>query len=121
MADHAARTSSGSADYPSRMPEGSPSAATERSPSAATEGSSAARHNVEPPAGEETGSRRLLVVLAYFAGWLLVALPVAGNAFLTAERDTVLAGHDATVSPTNDGWATIDLGAYLPNVRYPTG
>ncbi|MBA2446222.1 MAG: hypothetical protein H0V49_12950, partial [Nocardioidaceae bacterium] len=66
------------------------------------------------------GLRRLVVILAYFAGWLLVAVPVAYNAFLTAERDTVLAGHDAAISPTSDGFATIDLGAYLPNVRYPT-
>lgn len=66
------------------------------------------------------GPRRLVVIAAYVAGWLLVAVPVAYHAFLAAERDTVLAGHHATVSPTSNGFATIDLGAYLPNVRYPT-
>ena len=25
-----------------------------------------------------------------------------------------------TVSPTRDGWATFDLGAFLPDMRYPT-
>jgi hypothetical protein len=58
---------------------------------------------------------------AYFVGWAVIAVPVAVYAFLHDSRTTVLASHDATVSPTVDGWATVDLGAYLPNVRYPTG
>ncbi|MEJ7743184.1 MAG: metallophosphoesterase [Nocardioidaceae bacterium] len=64
--------------------------------------------------------RQLLVILAFVGCWLIVAAPVAYHAFMTAERQTVIAGHDATVSPTTDGFATVDLGAYLPNVRYPT-
>lgn len=75
----------------------------------------------QPPSDKSAGRRRLVVILAYVAGWLALAVPVAYHAFVTAERDTVVAGHDATVSPTVDGYATIDLGAYLPNVRYPTG
>jgi hypothetical protein len=35
-------------------------------------------------------------------------------------RPTVIAGHDVTVRPTHDGYATLELGAYLPNLRYPT-
>jgi Calcineurin-like phosphoesterase len=58
---------------------------------------------------------------AYTLGWAVIAVPVAVYGFLHDSRTTVLASHDATVSPTLDGWATIDLGAYLPNVRYPTG
>ncbi len=79
------------------------------------------RQDEAAPAQERNWPRRSLVILAYFAGWLVVAVPVAYNAFLTAERDSIIAGHDATVSPSLDGFATIDLGAYLPNVRYPTG
>ena len=41
--------------------------------------------------------------------------------FLHGSRTTVVAGHDAVVRPSLDGWATLDLGPYLPNVRYPTG
>jgi hypothetical protein len=53
--------------------------------------------------------------------WLLVALPTAAAMFLTGSRATVLAGHDAVVRPSLDGFATLDLGPYLPNLRYPTG
>ncbi len=35
-------------------------------------------------------------------------------------RDSVIAGHDVTVSPSDDSYATLDLGAFLPNLRYPT-
>lgn len=51
----------------------------------------------------------------------MVAIPVAYHGFMTDSRDAVIASHDARVSPTHDGYATVNLGAYLPNVRYPTG
>ncbi len=54
------------------------------------------------------------------AVWLLVALPAAVALFLNGSRTIVLAGHDAVVRPSLDGWATVDLGPYLPNVRYPS-
>jgi Calcineurin-like phosphoesterase len=60
------------------------------------------------------------VGLAYLLGWAVIAVPVAYHAFMTDERATVIAGHDVVVSPTRDGWATFDLGALLPDVRYPT-
>jgi predicted phosphodiesterase len=60
------------------------------------------------------------VALGYLLGWAVIAVPVAYVAFMTDERATVIAGHDVVVSPTRDGWATIDLGAFLPDVRYPT-
>src|SRR3954470_14073703 len=55
------------------------------------------------------------------AVWLLVALPAAVALFLNGSRTVVLAGHDAVVRPSLDGWATLDLGPYLPDLRYPTG
>ena len=60
---------------------------------------------------------RLSLVLV--AAWLVVALPAAAVLFLTGSRETVVAGHDAEVQPTLDGYATVDLGPYLPNFRYP--
>jgi hypothetical protein len=63
--------------------------------------------------------RRLALVLS--ATWLVVALPTAAVLFLTGSRATVVAGHDAVVRPGLDGYATLDLGPYLPNFRYPTG
>jgi hypothetical protein len=60
------------------------------------------------------------VGLCYLLGWAAIAVPVAYHSFMTDERATVIAGHDVVVSPTRDGWATIDLGAFLPDVRYPT-
>ena len=54
------------------------------------------------------------------AVWLLVALPATVALFLNGSRTIVLAGHDAVVRPSLDGWATVDLGPYLPNLRYPS-
>ncbi len=34
---------------------------------------------------------------------------------------TAVAGHEAVVSPTFDGYATLDLGPYVPSLRYPSG
>jgi len=53
--------------------------------------------------------------------WLVVAACLTALLFLTGSRSTVLAGHDAAVRPTLDGWATIDLGPFLPNFRVPSG
>jgi hypothetical protein len=61
------------------------------------------------------------VWLGLFVAWLVVALPTTAALFLTGSRATVVAGHDAVVSPSLDGWATVDLGPYLPSFRYPTG
>jgi len=53
--------------------------------------------------------------------WLLVAVPAAGALFLHGSRSIVFAGHDAVVRPALDGYATLDLGPYLPDFRYPSG
>ena len=63
--------------------------------------------------------RRHVVELA--ALWLVVAVPLAALLFLTGSRSTVVAGHDAVVRPTLDGYATLELGPYVPNFRIPTG
>ena len=55
------------------------------------------------------------------AVWALIAVPSAGAFFVNGSRAIVLAGHDAVVRPTFDGWATVNLGPYLPNLRYPSG
>jgi hypothetical protein len=58
----------------------------------------------------------LLVLL-----WALVALPAAGALFLNTSRHTVVMGHDATVRASLEDYVTLDLGPYLPNLRYPSG
>jgi hypothetical protein len=61
--------------------------------------------------------RSLILAVA----WLLIAVPISLAIFLNSSKPTVLASHDAVVSPTVDGYATLDLGPYLPNLRYPSG
>ncbi len=65
--------------------------------------------------------RRLLKAAGFTAGWAVLAVLVGYHLFMTDSRQTVIAGHDATVSPTRDGYATVDLGAFIPDLRYPTG
>jgi hypothetical protein len=64
--------------------------------------------------------RKVLTGAAFFAAWAIIAVFASYHLFMSDSRHTVIAGHDATVSPTHDGYATMDLGAYLPDVRYPT-
>ncbi len=64
--------------------------------------------------------RRVVTAVAVLLAWLVVALPVAGLTFVNSARTTVLAGHEAVVRPSLDGWAVLDLGPFLPSVRYPT-
>lgn len=61
------------------------------------------------------------VAAALVALWLLVAAPAAAGFFLTGSRTTVVAGHDAVVSPALDGYATVDLGPYVPDLRVRSG
>jgi len=66
-------------------------------------------------------ARPWLKALALVLAWAAVAVPVSVLVFLHSARTTVLATHEAVVRPTLDGWATIDLGPFLPSFRYPTG
>lgn len=64
--------------------------------------------------------RAVFKALAFVVGWAVIAVPAAYTLFVHDTRDTIIAGHDATISPSMSGYATVDLGAYLPNMRYPT-
>nr|MBA2559808.1 hypothetical protein [Propionibacteriales bacterium] len=70
--------------------------------------------------GNTTSHVRLRRAAGFAVGWAAIAAVAGYLLFMADSRQTVIAGHDATVSPTRDGYATVDLGAYLPNVRYPT-
>jgi predicted phosphodiesterase len=58
--------------------------------------------------------------LVCVAVWLLFAVPASFVIFVNSDRATVVASHDAVVSPTLDGYATLNLGPFLPNLRLPT-
>jgi hypothetical protein len=60
-------------------------------------------------------------VLVLVGLWALVAVPAGALVFTQSSKATELASHEAVVSPSFDGYATLDLGPYIPNVRYPTG
>jgi hypothetical protein len=64
--------------------------------------------------------RRLHQLGTLLIAWIVVAVPVAVLVFADSTKQTAVAGHDAVISPTFDGYATLDLGPYLPNLRYPT-
>ncbi len=57
--------------------------------------------------------RRLVLVVA----WALLALPLWLVVFLHSETDTVIASHDAVISPTLDHRVHVDMGPYLPDLR----
>lgn len=56
----------------------------------------------------------LLVLLA-----VGVALPTAYSTFIHSERKVVIGAHDATVQPTFSGYARIDFGTLVPQIRLP--
>ena len=64
--------------------------------------------------------RRVLFGLLGVVAWAVVALPTGLVTFLDSSRQTVVAGHEAVVSPTLDGWAAVHLGPFLPGLRHPT-
>jgi hypothetical protein len=64
---------------------------------------------------------QLRLIGALVGAWAVVAVPVAGLVFAQSSEVTAVAGHEAVVSPAFDGYATLDLGPYLPNLRYPSG
>ena len=58
----------------------------------------------------------LLVLLA-----VGVALPTAYSTFIHSEREVVIGAHDATVQPSFSGYARIDFGTLIPQIRLPAG
>jgi hypothetical protein len=65
--------------------------------------------------------RRLRQLGTLLAVWTALTLPVAVVVFVNSDKPTAVAGHNAVVTPAFDGYATLDLGPYLPNLRYPAG
>ena len=53
--------------------------------------------------------------------WLVVVVPTWLLLFTHAHAETVVASHDAVVSPNLDGYVRLDLGPYLPDVRTKSG
>ncbi|MFI5429931.1 hypothetical protein [Aeromicrobium sp. UC242_57] len=49
-----------------------------------------------------------------------VALPTALTTFVHSERAIVIGAHDATVQPNFDGYARIDFGTLIPQIRLPS-
>ena len=72
------------------------------------------------PTAPRPTRRRVLLGLLGLAVWAAIALPTALVTFLDSSRQTVVAGHEAVVSPTLDGWAVVHLGPFLPGLRHPT-
>jgi Icc-related predicted phosphoesterase len=77
----------------------------------------------------DTVSRRLVIRarVRKAAPWaaltllfLIVSTTVALVGFLNDSERVTIGAHAATVSPTLDGHATLDLGAVLPRLRLPT-
>lgn len=64
-------------------------------------------------------ARLLRAAIVPLLGWLLLSVGAGVLIFLNSTTTTVLVGHETTVRPTTDGYATIELGPYLPGVRYP--
>ena len=62
----------------------------------------------------------MLLGLTGLVAWAAIAVPTAVVTFLDNSRQSVVAGHDAVVSPTLDGWAVVHLGPFLPGLRHPT-
>lgn len=56
----------------------------------------------------------LLVLLA-----VGVALPTAYSTFIHSEREVNIGAHEATVQPTFSGYARIDFGTLIPQIRLP--
>lgn len=59
---------------------------------------------------------KVLLLLALGVG---VALPTALTTFVHSERSIVIGAHDATVQPNFDGYARIDFGTLIPQIRLP--
>ncbi|MDP3967218.1 MAG: metallophosphoesterase [Nocardioides sp.] len=52
-------------------------------------------------------------------GWAATSVVAALLLFFTSSTTAVVAGHETSVRPTLDQHATIELGPYLPALRYP--
>lgn len=64
--------------------------------------------------------RRVVGAVLLVLVWAAVAVPVALWSLTERDTETVVAGHDASVVPTLDGWVTLEMGPYLPDLRLPS-
>ncbi|GAB3991657.1 hypothetical protein GCM10028771_12030 [Nocardioides marmoraquaticus] len=74
---------------------------------------------VSAPTTRRPRRRVVLEALALLLVWAAVAVPVTLYAFTHDGRESVVAGHDAVVTPTLDGWVQLRTGPYLPDLRLP--
>ncbi|MBV9831697.1 MAG: metallophosphoesterase [Marmoricola sp.] len=65
--------------------------------------------------------KRWLRVAVGVAVWLVVTLVLWPVLFTHTSARTVVASHDAVVNPTLDGHVRLDMGPYLPDVRFGSG
>ena len=80
-----------------------------------------ALHGASAHYAGEVNRLRPRAIALFAAAWAVVAVPVGVIAFTHSSSTTTVAGHEAVVSPTFDGYATLDLGPYVPSMRYPSG
>lgn len=65
--------------------------------------------------------RAAVKVLAYVGAWLVGALVVTAVLFFSSSRSVELASHDAVVRPNLTGYAVLQTGPVLPDVRVDSG
>lgn len=63
----------------------------------------------------------VLAGLGYVTAWAVIATGLTVAFFLSSSASTNVAGHDAVVRPTLDGWVTLHTGPFLPDVRVSSG
>ena len=63
--------------------------------------------------------KQALQALALLVVAIVVGTPVALSTFVHSDRHIVIGAHEATVVPVLDGYATLDFGPVLPQVRLP--
>lgn len=76
--------------------------------------------DLRPPVSLKPSRSGLVRTTVLVLVWAVVAIPTSLYLFFNSSTTTVIASHDAVVRPTLDGYATFDLGPYLPNLRHPS-
>lgn len=61
------------------------------------------------------------LVARYVLVWVVVAVPLFVVLFLRSSTEVTVASHDAEISPTLDGYATVHTGPFLPDIRADSG
>lgn len=69
---------------------------------------------------ENAWLRRIVKIALLITLGVAVAVPTALTTFVHSERDIVIGAHEATVQPTFTGYAQIDFGTLIPQMRLPS-